>query len=212
MIRADLKANRTMDGGFNVNTSALYETSAKYFAISSSCLHNIDTLKRLRNQLASQVIDVRFIEILDTQIKQLNSILEDIRNFGNQCREVSETYQDTERAVARLVDNLPVVMPFAFAPQKQAAQPKPVQYNFLQNEPKSEPKNEPESESESESEDDEPNNEKKNETLSETKIKTARITSNYTPAPVLLATSNRLPSENWLIALALAYHAKKLSV
>ncbi|MCL1987592.1 MAG: hypothetical protein FWG64_06445 [Firmicutes bacterium] len=98
--------------GFRVETKALQKSSEGYFTNSTNVLRISDCLCELRQLLLAQTIDIVIINSLDDIISQVNEITEELRYFGNQCRQIAEVYEDTERSVSRLVANLPTVSAF----------------------------------------------------------------------------------------------------
>ena len=97
--------NRSADG-FNVNTDALSATSVKYRAVSASLSASCQKLQELQLVLQNQTLPAAIAESFGLAIATVRAAAQETDRYGQQCKEIAQVYDRTEKEVLALVDTL----------------------------------------------------------------------------------------------------------
>lgn len=93
--------------GFRVETNALRDAGAAFRSASKNFEDVARRLRISRSVLKTQSLPVDIAELLASAISAADAIAEEVLDFSQQCVEISEVYDRTERKVSALVDALP---------------------------------------------------------------------------------------------------------
>lgn len=102
--------------GFKVETTALAQVSADYYAVSERLSDDTERLRRIQETLRGKSIGSDIPELLRVALHELESSAVEARELGAQCEEIADVYNLAEKQVASVVAALSVVSPFSNMP------------------------------------------------------------------------------------------------
>ena len=97
--------NRSANG-FKVNTDMLSATGVKYSVISAGLSASCRQLQQLQLVLNEQTLPAAIAQSFGQAVAAVRSAVQETSRYGQQCKEIAQVYDRTEKDVQTLVDTL----------------------------------------------------------------------------------------------------------